>query len=555
MKGVRTSTISESVEAGLRLIGMWPYCVHADVNWWTYIASVAVVQYFQYSYVFAHFDMGNFSDTIDGLSITFGYSLAFFKLINLWFNRRKLYVILAAMEQDWSDEIAIDPNIATMTHHADLSRQCSNVMITTNALAVFFYTIGGPILRSTINKGDHAATRELPLKMEFPFDVYKSPVFEVVRVAQLLHDLSVACIIAILNSLIVTLVLHVSGQIDIIRRGLLEISRNKHASKSSLAAIKLLVGRHQRIIDLSDNIEDLFSSIALLQFVWNTLVICCIGFVIVISIGTEEGATVITKSLIFYVAITLEAFVFCYAGEHLSAKSKSIGEAAYESLWYNLTPNECRILLFLILRSQKRLTITAGKVTDLSLESFTTILHVSGQIDIMRQDLAEISGNKYDAGTSLIVIKDLIYRHQKIISLSENIENLFSYIALMQLLWNTLVICCTGFVIIITIGTDVGITTLFKSVSFYIAITLEAFIFCFAGEFLSAKSKSIGDAVYESLWYDMPSSDSRILLFVILRSQKRLTITAGKVVDLTLEGFTSIMKASASYVSVLNAMY
>lgn len=28
----------------------------------------------------------------------------------------------------------------------------------------------------------------------------------------------------------------------------------------------------------------------------------------------------ITKSLIFYVAITLEAFVFCYAGEHLSAK-------------------------------------------------------------------------------------------------------------------------------------------------------------------------------------------------------------------------------------------
>jgi len=38
------------------------------------------------------------------------------------------------------------------------------------------------------------------------------------------------------------------------------------------------------------------------------------------SVGTEEGATMITKSLIFYVAITLEAFVFCYAGEYLSAK-------------------------------------------------------------------------------------------------------------------------------------------------------------------------------------------------------------------------------------------
>jgi len=60
-----------------------------------------------------------------------------------------------------------------------------------------------------------------------------------------------------------------------------EISAKKRV-KSSLAAIKVLINRHQRIIDLSDNIEDLFSNVALLQFVWNTLVICCIGFLIVI---------------------------------------------------------------------------------------------------------------------------------------------------------------------------------------------------------------------------------------------------------------------------------
>lgn len=82
----------------------------------------------------------------------------------------------------------------------------------------------------------------------------------------------------------------------------------------------------------------------------------------------------------------------------------------------------------------------------------------------------------------------------------------------MQLLWNTLVICCTGFVIVIvsngcaavvprlrretflfigillqTIGNNDSGTTSIKSVSFYIAITLEVFILCFAGEFLSAK--------------------------------------------------------------------
>lgn len=121
--------------------------------------------------------------------------------------RRKLHVILDTMDKDWSDGTAIHSDVSTMIRHANLSRQCSNVMITTNALSVFFYTIGGPILRSVIHRNDQETiTRELPIKMEFPFNVDNSPIFELVLVIQLFHDLSVACIIAMLNALLVTLV-------------------------------------------------------------------------------------------------------------------------------------------------------------------------------------------------------------------------------------------------------------------------------------------------------------------------------------------------------------
>lgn len=51
---------------------------------------------------------------------------------------------------------------------------------------------------------------------------------------------------------------------------------------------------------------------------------------------------------------------------------------------------------------------------------------------------------------------------------------------------------------------------------------------------------SISDAIYESLWYNVSPNDSRILLFMMLRCQKRLTITAGKIIDLTLNGFASV---------------
>lgn len=68
------------------------------------------------------------------------------------------------------------------------------------------------------------------------------------------------------------------------------------------------------------------------------------------------------------------------------------------------------------------------------------------------------------------------------------------------------------------------------------------------------QSKSIGDALYESLWYNMSPNNSRILLFMILRSQKRLTITAGKIIDLTLEGFTSVRHCAVDTIHVHNML-
>lgn len=84
-------------------------------------------------------------------------------------------------------------------------------------------------------------------------------------------------------------VLHVSGQIDIMCQELKEIST---MSKSSSVSTKSLVARHQKIISLSKNIENFFSFVALLQFVWNTFVICALGFMVVIVSKTASAVAV-----------------------------------------------------------------------------------------------------------------------------------------------------------------------------------------------------------------------------------------------------------------------
>ncbi|XP_018047596.1 PREDICTED: odorant receptor 13a-like [Atta colombica] len=149
----------------------------------------------------------------------------------------------------------------------------------------------------------------------------------------------------------------------------------------------------------------------------------------------------------------------------------------------------------------------------------------------------------------------LIKRHNRVISFSKNIEQLFSFIALMQVVLNTLVICSIGFFLIVSIHNEASVFELVKTIFAYCVIMVEAFIICFAGEHLSLKGKLIANVTYETLWYDMPVNTEKILMFIIMRSQERLTITAGKMIDMSFETFANIMKASASYISVLNAMY
>ncbi|XP_076284908.1 odorant receptor 13a-like [Lasioglossum baleicum] len=138
------------------------------------------------------------------------------------------------------------------------------------------------------------------------------------------------------------------------------------------------------------------------------------------------------------------------------------------------------------------------------------ILHVGCLIDILCDILAQISAQEEDK------LRFVAIRHQEIVEFAERIEKLFTHISLCQLMSNTLVTCCLG----------------------YLVIT----------------SKMIIEAAYQMAWYDLHPNISRQLVLLILKSQKGLPLTFGKFSTLSLRSFTRIMKASASYVSVLLAM-
>ncbi|EFN71830.1 Odorant receptor 2a [Camponotus floridanus] len=338
-----TTTMSPTVEFGLRAIGIWPgsprsmlyrtcwtislglaqtfqfryivaciktnnfldlvdsisttlpyslLCLKLIILWlnqrllWSIVMGTGLI--FQYRYLLTHFSIEELPNLIDGLSTTLPYTLLFFKLIILWINNRIFNDILRTMSNDWYEY----SSIYTMIDKANLSHRYSKLVIGVYSTAVLLYSIATIDFRKPINDD----CRQLLIKMELPFVFCESPIYEFVACVQFVHLMVVASTIGMLDALIVTL-----------------------------------------------------------------------------SLGTNEGVRMLIKTAFFYIAIVLEAFIFCFSGEYLSNKSRTIGDATYESLWYALKPRDSRILLFVIMRSQTRLTITAGKFMDLSLEGFTSV--------------------------------------------------------------------------------------------------------------------------------------------------------------------------------------
>ncbi|TGZ49748.1 Uncharacterized protein DBV15_01340 [Temnothorax longispinosus] len=219
------------------------------------------------------------------------------------------------MDRDWNDCVINDHS--TMMTVANQSRRCSVVLIGIHIVTGFFLSIGVYAARMMSNSG---GPRAFPVKMELPLMALESPLFECILAGQMFYILSLASVVGMINALLATLIIHVGGQVDIMRQAVTEVHSSNDELGTSLSIINNLIHRHQKIITLSDDIESLFSSIALMQLLWNTLIICFTGFMIIIALSTNKGAMVLIKSIFLYIAKTLEVFVFCYAGEFLSFK-------------------------------------------------------------------------------------------------------------------------------------------------------------------------------------------------------------------------------------------
>ncbi|XP_033337334.1 uncharacterized protein LOC117226769 [Megalopta genalis] len=360
------STVSKSVKFGLHFAGIWPGTPLPGLHKILWVIFMVLFQGYQYRYIITRFKSESLEALIDSLTIVLPYSLVSIKLTVSWIHHSVLCNLLSTMEEDCEKYAAIDTN-KLIPKAAELSYRLTTITVVLYPASAGFYAVG----TFAFQQSNDSTARRLLLNMDLPFETNESPVYELVVTTQFLFLTSSAFTFGIFSALLLMMTLHLGCHVDILCHTLSDLStiNNEH--------IRFFISRQQEITLFAKRVEQLFTYISLSQLFSNTLITCCLGYLIVITLKTDGGLSMLIKSVLFYYVICLEAFIYCFAGEYLDIKSRMIGDTVYGSLWYNMEPIKSRQLVLLILKAQKGLPLTFGKFSNLNLESFSSIMKAS----------------------------------------------------------------------------------------------------------------------------------------------------------------------------------
>lgn len=79
-------------------------------------------------------------------------------------------------------------------------------------------------------------------------------------------------------------------------------------------------------------------------------------------------------------------------------------------------------------------------------------------------------------------------------------------------------------------------------------------LYSIMGDYLKSQMEEVGLSIYQSPWYNFPTQLTKNMIIILMRTESPVALQAGKFVMVNLSTYMTILKTSASYLSVLRVM-
>ncbi|XP_039307321.1 odorant receptor 49b isoform X2 [Solenopsis invicta] len=325
---------------------------------------------------------GDLMSMIDNLQITLPLTMAAIKLIDIWWKKTDLLMAINMIAEDWIKD-------KTSKERCIMIKQARNVRIITIVCCFFMFLASslvvilpcfGMTVRYITNVTD--PFKILPLQTHYIYDKNQSPYFEITFVAQFLVALMCVTSYTGVDNLLGLLIFHLCGQMDILKEKLINIKQFKNYNDG----VALIVKEHIRLIKCFCIIESTYTLLLLGQLIYFGILFCLYGFLILVILTEGKHMSLMRFMYLVSVAINIcgHMCLFCAVGEMLLSKCDDLYRAAYEHKWYKLDPKKAKILVLIMIRANKPLYITAGKMFPMTMSMFCNLIKTSaGYVSIL----------------------------------------------------------------------------------------------------------------------------------------------------------------------------
>ncbi|XP_017759709.1 PREDICTED: odorant receptor 4-like [Eufriesea mexicana] len=350
---------------------------------------------------------------------------------------------------------------------------------------------------------------------------------------------------------------HALGQLNVVTNWINEfVNQSDKERDSHTHKISVIVDHHLRILNLVEHIEHMMSGICFMETFKCMLGMCMPSYYMLAEWSEHNIQNLVTYALVA-VSMTFNIFLVCYIGELLSEQCKKVGDIVYMTNWYQLPDKEILNLVMIISRSSMEIKITAGKLITFACSlAAVFVMHACGQFKILISKLDKLIDGKTeekDTSTYEQRLGDIVEHHLHILSFIAQIERLLNEICFVEFVGCTMNICFLGYYLLTeweqseTIGTVTYCALL-------ISFIFNIFILCYIGEILFFECRSIAESAYMINWYLLPDKKALGLILMFVISNSSLKLTAGKLVELSLASFCSVLKSGLAYLSLLRTL-
>ena len=282
------------------------------------------------------------------------------KAITISMNRTKIWNLFQDLRKLFSgrteNNSAYNAKAYLKSYHRFIKIYSGSFIIVTPVmvLPLIFYYING--------------TMAFKVDYWYPFDPYQPSTFLLASLWTIWIAFLNLMFLLATESLLYVLISVLVMEFDFLKGDFMKL---KDVPKNEMSkAVGKLVDRHNKLLDLSDKLQEIFQYSFLTSFVITSMIMCFVAFQLSIAKDFDAYSLYIP----FITIIGGQIFLLCLFTQNLIDSSLAISDGVHELGWENIDDVKIkRDLILVIMRGNRAKKLSAMKFSELSLATFNAV--------------------------------------------------------------------------------------------------------------------------------------------------------------------------------------